>query len=120
MVRADLGGAGVLFTLDVDTGVPDIVLVNAAWGLGENVVQGTIEPDQYRVFKHFLENGGRPVIEKIERVSRPGLRVYKANDELPKIVGGLGIAIVSTSRGLMTVRQARSMGIGGEVICSVY
>lgn len=64
--------------------------------------------------------GGRPVIERIERVSRPGLRVYKAMDELPRIVGGLGVAIVSTSRGLMTDRQARSLGIGGEVICSVY
>lgn len=64
--------------------------------------------------------GGRPVIERIERVSRPGLRVYKAKDELPRVVGGLGVAIVSTSRGLMTDRQARSMGIGGEVICSVY
>jgi len=64
--------------------------------------------------------GGRPVIERIDRVSRPGLRVYKAADELPRVVGGLGIAIVSTSRGLMTDRQARSMGIGGEVICSVY
>ena len=64
--------------------------------------------------------GGRPVIERIARVSRPGLRVYKAKDELPRIVGGLGVAIVSTSRGLMTDRQARSMGIGGEVICSVY
>ena len=64
--------------------------------------------------------GGRLVIERIERVSRPGLRVYKAKDELPRVVGGLGVAIVSTSRGLMTDRQARSMGIGGEVICSVY
>lgn len=64
--------------------------------------------------------GGRPVIERIQRVSRPGLRVYKAKDELPRVVGGLGVAIVSTSRGLMTDRQARSMGIGGEVICSVY
>ena len=64
--------------------------------------------------------GGRPVIEKISRVSRPGLRSYKGSEELPKVVGGLGIAIVSTSRGLMTDRQARSLGIGGEVICSVY
>lgn len=64
--------------------------------------------------------GGRPVIERIDRVSRPGLRVYKAADDLPRVVGGLGIAIVSTSRGLMTDRQARSMGLGGEVICSVY
>jgi small subunit ribosomal protein S8 len=63
---------------------------------------------------------GRPVIERIERVSRPGLRVYKTTDKLPKIVGGLGIAIVSTSKGLMTDRDARAQGIGGEVICSVY
>ena len=63
---------------------------------------------------------GRPVIEKIRRVSRPGLRVYRSKDELPSIVGGLGIAIVSTSRGLMSDRQARAQGIGGEVICSVY
>lgn len=63
---------------------------------------------------------GRPVIEKIQRVSRPGLRVYKTTDKLPKIVGGLGIAIVSTSKGLMTDRDARAQGIGGEVICSVY
>jgi len=63
---------------------------------------------------------GRPVIEKIQRVSRPGLRVYRGSEELPRIVGGLGIAIVSTSRGLMTDRAARALGIGGEVICSVY
>ena len=64
--------------------------------------------------------GGRPVIERIQRVSRPGLRVYKTSDALPKIVGGLGVAIVSTSKGLMTDRQARAEGIGGEVLCAVY
>ncbi|MBM4227779.1 MAG: 30S ribosomal protein S8 [Gammaproteobacteria bacterium] len=63
---------------------------------------------------------GRPVIEKIQRVSRPGLRVYRGSDELPRVVGGLGVAIVSTSRGLMTDRAARALGIGGEVLCSVY
>lgn len=65
MVRSDLAGAGVLFTIDVDTGFPRIILINAAWGLGENVVQGTIEPDQYRVFKPFLEGGGQAVIQKV-------------------------------------------------------
>lgn len=65
MVRSDLAGAGVLFTLDTDTGFPRMVLINAAFGLGENVVQGTIEPDQYRVFKPFLDGGGDPVVEKI-------------------------------------------------------
>ncbi|MGR8947243.1 MAG: 30S ribosomal protein S8 [Gammaproteobacteria bacterium] len=63
---------------------------------------------------------GRPVIEKIKRESRPGLRVYRGKNDLPSIVGGLGIAIVSTSKGVMTEREARSQGIGGEVICSVY
>ncbi|MSR14871.1 MAG: 30S ribosomal protein S8 [Gammaproteobacteria bacterium] len=63
---------------------------------------------------------GRPVIEQLRRVSRPGLRAYRKSTEIPRIVGGLGVAIVSTSRGLMTDRAARAQGIGGEVICSVY
>ncbi len=62
---------------------------------------------------------GEPVIEKIERVSRPGLRIYKGRDEIPKIMNGLGIAIVSTSKGVMTDRKARATGIGGEVLCIV-
>jgi len=62
---------------------------------------------------------GKPVIETIKRVSRPGLRVYKNKDELPKVIGGLGIAVISTSKGIMTDRQARTAGIGGEVICYV-
>ena len=62
---------------------------------------------------------GRPVIDRLERVSRPGLRVYKGKDELPSILGGLGVAIVSTSKGVMTDRQARASGHGGEVICIV-
>ncbi len=63
---------------------------------------------------------GKPVIENIKRVSRPGLRVYRNKDELPSVVGGLGVAIVSTSKGLMSDREARAQGIGGEVLCSVY
>ncbi len=62
---------------------------------------------------------GRPVIERLERVSRPGLRVYKAKDDLPKVLGGMGVAIISTSRGLMTDREARAAGHGGEVLCIV-
>ena len=62
---------------------------------------------------------GRPVIEKIHRVSRPGLRRYSASGEVPEVLGGLGIAVVSTSRGLMTGRQARAQGVGGEIICTV-
>ncbi len=62
---------------------------------------------------------GKPVIEKIQRMSRPGLRVYKNTDEIPKVLNGLGIVIVSTSKGMMTDRAARAAGIGGELICSV-
>ena len=62
---------------------------------------------------------GRPVIERIERVSRPGLRVYRGKEELPKVMNGLGIAIVSTPRGVMTDRKARSVNVGGEVLCIV-
>lgn len=62
---------------------------------------------------------GRPVIERLDRVSRPGLRIYKASDAIPVVMNGLGIAIVSTSQGLMTDRKARSTGVGGEVLCYV-
>ncbi|HEX5313683.1 MAG TPA: 30S ribosomal protein S8 [Gammaproteobacteria bacterium] len=62
---------------------------------------------------------GRPVIERLRRVSRPGLRVFRAKDELPRVSGGYGVAIVSTSRGLMSDRAARAAGHGGEVLCEV-
>jgi len=62
---------------------------------------------------------GAPVIETVNRVSKPGLRVYRGKEELPKVLGGLGIAIVSTSAGVMSDRQAREKGVGGEVICTV-
>jgi small subunit ribosomal protein S8 len=62
---------------------------------------------------------GRPVIERIERVSRPGLRVYRGQQELPRVMNGLGIAIVSTPKGVMTDRMARSVNVGGEVLCIV-
>ena len=62
---------------------------------------------------------GKPVIEKVERVSKPGLRIYRGKDELPKVLGGLGVAIISTSKGVMSDRQAREQGVGGEVICVV-
>lgn len=62
---------------------------------------------------------GKPVIEEVRRISRPGLRIFKSKDELPKVNGGLGIAIISTSKGVMTDAQARAAGHGGEVICSV-
>jgi small subunit ribosomal protein S8 len=64
-------------------------------------------------------HAGRPVIEKIERVSKPGLRIYKSKDDIPRVMNGLGIAVVSTSRGVMTDRAARAAGVGGEVLCIV-
>jgi len=74
--------------------------------------------------KRALEIGlkyyaGRPVIERIERVSRPGLRIYKPANDIPQVMNGLGVAIVSTSRGVMTDRKARQTGVGGEVLCIV-
>lgn len=62
---------------------------------------------------------GRPVIERLERVSRPGLRVYKASKDIPQVMNGLGVAIVTTPQGVMTDRKARAAGIGGEVLCYV-
>jgi len=62
---------------------------------------------------------GRPVIERIERISRPGLRVYKGSGDLPRVMNGLGIAIVSTPKGVMTDRRARATNVGGEVLCIV-
>jgi len=68
------------------------------------------------VLKYFE---GKPVIEMMKRVSRPGLRVYRGKNDLPKVMDGLGVAIISTSKGLMTDRQARASGHGGEVVCIV-
>ena len=62
---------------------------------------------------------GKPVIERLERVSKPGLRVYKGRDDIPRVMNGLGVAILSTSRGVMTDRKARADGLGGEVLCIV-
>ena len=62
---------------------------------------------------------GRPVIDRIERVSRPGLRIYKGKEDIPTVMNGLGVAILSTSQGVMTDRKARATGVGGEVLCVV-
>ena len=76
-------------------------------------VAGDVKPELSVELKYFE---GKEVIEKIKRVSRPGLRIYKSCDELPKVLAGMGIAIISTSKGLMTDRAARNAGIGGEVL----
>jgi small subunit ribosomal protein S8 len=80
------------------------------------VVKGESKPELEIQLKYYA---GRPVIEKIERVSTPGLRVYKGSQDLPKVMNGLGVAIVSTSRGVMTDHKARAQGVGGEVLCLV-
>jgi small subunit ribosomal protein S8 len=74
------------------------------------------KPEMTVSLKYFE---GRPVIESMKRVSRPGLRIYKNKDELPKVMNGLGIAVISTSKGVMTDREARAEGHGGEVVCYV-
>ncbi|WP_421866940.1 30S ribosomal protein S8 [Motiliproteus sp.] len=80
-------------------------------------VEGDVKPVLNIDLKYFE---GKPVIEKIERASRPSLRLYKSASDLPKVRDGLGIAIVSTSKGVMTDRAARAAGVGGEVICTVF
>jgi len=79
-------------------------------------VTGDVKPELEVTLKYFQ---GKPVVESIQRVSRPGLRIYKKKDELPKVMGGLGVAIVSTSKGVMSDRAARKAGMGGEIICYV-
>jgi len=84
--------------------------------LQEVSVNSTAKPTLVLELRYYQ---GRPVIDLIKRVSRPGLRVYKGRDELPKVRGGLGVAIISTSRGVMTDRAAREIGQGGEVLAIV-
>lgn len=80
------------------------------------VTTDTIKPMLEITLKYFE---GQPVLETVQRVSRPGLRIYKKRDEIPKVMGGLGIAVVSTSKGIMTDRAARQACLGGEIICYV-
>ena len=89
-----------------DEGYIDGFQVNSESGKSELVIS----------LKYYA---GRPVIERIERVSRPGLRVYKASAAIPQVMNGLGVAIVTTPKGVMTDRKARATGVGGEVLCYV-
>lgn len=92
------------------------VLKNEGYIASYNVSDVDGKPVLSIALKYF---DGKPVISKIDRVSRPGLRVYKSAKDLPKVIGGLGVAIVSTSKGVMADRKARELGQGGEVLCSV-
>ena len=91
------------------------VLASEGYIESVKVVEG-VKPVLEITLKYFQN---KPVVESIQRVSRPGLRIYKRKDELPKVMGGLGIAVVSTSKGVMTDRAARQAGLGGEIICYV-
>lgn len=79
-------------------------------------VSGDVKPELSIELKYYA---GRPVIERIERVSKPGLRIYKGATEIPQVMNGLGVAILSTSKGVMTDRKARTHGVGGELLCVV-
>ena len=81
-----------------------------------HLVSKDVKPELTIELKYF---NGKPVIEMLKRISRPGLRIYKACADLPKVLRGLGVAVVSTSQGLMTDREARKLGIGGEIVCYV-
>lgn len=93
------------------------VLESEGYIKGFSVDEGNGKPELKIELKYFE---GKPVIEKIERISKPSLRIYKNKDELPTVRSGLGLAIISTSKGVMTSHQASEAGIGGEVICSVF
>ena len=83
---------------------------------GYTVVANNGKPELHVGLKYYA---GRPVIERLERVSRPGLRIYKSCDEIPRVMNGLGVAIISTPKGVMTDRKAREGKVGGEVLCYV-
>jgi len=93
------------------------VLQEEGYIIGHSVSDDEIKPELTIELKYFE---GKPVIEKIVRVSRPGLRRYKAKDELPTVKGGLGESIISTSKGVMTGKAAKAAGVGGEVLCTVF
>jgi small subunit ribosomal protein S8 len=92
------------------------VLQDEGYIAGYSLADGDGKPQLTVDLKYFE---GRPVIDRLERVSRPGLRIYRGKDELPKVLGGMGTVIVSTPRGVMTDKAARAIGQGGEVICIV-
>ena len=80
-------------------------------------ISSEVKPQLSIELKYFE---GKPVIEEVKRISRPGLRQYKSVEQLPKVSGGLGVSIVSTNKGVMTDRAARAAGVGGEVLCTVF
>jgi len=101
------------------------VLVREGWLDGAEVIKleakknGSQSFDQLKLTLKYEKNG-KPVISSIRRVSRPGLRIYAGKTELPKVLNNLGMAVISTPQGLLTNKEARKKGVGGEVICEIY
>ena len=92
------------------------VLASEGYIESVKVVEG-VKPELEITLKYFQ---GKPVVESIQRVSRPGLRIYKRKDELPKVMGGLGVAVISTSKGVMSGKEAVKQKLGGELLLKVY
>jgi len=93
------------------------VLEEEGYIVGSSKIEDVASKPQLEITLKYFQ--GKPVIETIDRVSKPGLRIYKSKNELPNVKGGLGVAIISTSQGLMTDRAARAQGHGGEVLCYI-
>lgn len=84
--------------------------------IDQYILEDDVKPRLKIILKYFK---GKAVIDSIQRVSKPGLRIYRKKDKLPKVMSGMGVAVISTSKGLMTDKSARSIGIGGEIICYI-
>ncbi len=96
------------------------ILFEKGYILSYKIVEGETPQGVLKIALKYNAKTKRPAIKEIQRISRPGLRQYKASDELPRVLNGLGIAIISTSKGLMTDKEAKKENIGGEVLCYVY
>ena len=119
LTRIRNGQAAITIAVNMPSSKLKVAIANvlAEEGYIESVkISEGAKPELEITLKYFQ---GKPVVESIQRISRPSLRIYKRKDELPSVMGGLGIAVISTSKGVMTDRAARKAGLGGEIICYV-
>ena len=119
LTRIRIGQAASKIAVNMPSSKLKVAIANvlAEEGYIESVkISEGAKPELEITLKYFQ---GKPVVESIQRISRPSLRIYKRKDELPSVMGGLGIAVISTSKGVMTDRAARKAGLGGEIICYV-
>jgi small subunit ribosomal protein S8 len=101
------------------------ILKQEGWVVDAQIIKNESQKNSHNGFDEIkvvlkYKKSGRPVITNIKRISKPGLRIYANKDNLPKVINNLGVAILSTSSGLMTNKQARKQGLGGEVLCEIY